>query len=78
MRSHIYLFLVANPATVAKLISFSTECLALRLLFEEGLGRLMHLSSPSEAFEFRELKKIDVSSTAKELTSGCSVCNGEI
>jgi hypothetical protein len=38
----------------------------------------MHLSSPSEAFEFREPKKIDVSSTAKELTSGCGVCNGEI
>jgi hypothetical protein len=38
----------------------------------------MHLSSPSETFEFTRLKEMEVSSTAKVLTAGGGAWNTEI
>ena len=50
---------------MAKFNSLNKECLALD--FEEGLGQLMRLNSPSEAFK---VKGQEMSSTANMLPAG--------
>jgi hypothetical protein len=57
-----FIFLIVGSESEVKLSFFSSEYLALG--FGEELGRLMFLTSPSEAFKFAGLTE-DVSSTAE-------------